>query len=271
MTVLDYIRHLFSKNREKKTTVMNFLYSILILCIVTFLATKVHSCNEFVCGSVVSKCLLTQSCQCKLTDCFCCKDCLNCLGDLYTECCSCLEMCPTQNATEAALSPKSQIGDFDGIAALFDTLTEFDDDKWTIYRFPMKAGLKKHFDETSRLRDDIDLEAMQMKASSVKASVPVPVVNCTVIFLNTCTSNKKCMQYCESMGANSYRWFHDGCCECVGAECINYGINESKCQECPEPSPEEDLKPNMSMEAFEEDYEDEDMWDYGGEEEFNFN
>ncbi|XP_055845489.1 protein twisted gastrulation [Episyrphus balteatus] len=249
---------------------MNSLHFISVFVITVFLSLRfVTSCNEFVCGSVVSKCLLTQSCQCKLTDCFCCKDCLNCLGDLYTECCSCLEMCPTQNATEAALSPKSQIGDFDGIAALFDTLTEIDDDKWTIYRFPMKAGLKRHFDETSRLTDDIDREAAETKKTTASASsLKVPVVNCTVIFLNTCTSNKKCMQYCESMGANSYRWFHDGCCECVGAECINYGINESKCEECPEHEQEEEDK--INLDAFEEDYEDEEMWDYG-EQEFNFN
>lgn len=32
---------------------------------------------------------------------------------------------------------------------------------------------------------------------------------------------------------NFHRWFHDGCCECVGHTCINYGINESRCTECP--------------------------------------
>jgi hypothetical protein len=35
------------------------------------------------------------------------------------------------------------------------------------------------------------------------------------------------------MGANSYRWFHEGCCECVGNNCVNYGLNESKCLHCP--------------------------------------
>lgn len=35
------------------------------------------------------------------------------------------------------------------------------------------------------------------------------------------------------MGATSYRWFHDGCCECIGDTCINYGINESRCIHCP--------------------------------------
>ena len=29
------------------------------------------------------------------------------------------------------------------------------------------------------------------------------------------------------------RWFHDGCCECIAHTCINYGINESRCLQCP--------------------------------------
>lgn len=28
------------------------------------------------------------------------------------------------------------------------------------------------------------------------------------------------------------RWFHDGCCECIGEYCINYGINDSRCIQC---------------------------------------
>lgn len=53
-------------------------------------------------------------------------------------------------------------------------------------------------------------------------------LNCTVAFWNDCISWSKCKNHCLSMGAQSYRWFHDGCCECVGQTCINYGINKSK-------------------------------------------
>ena len=42
------------------------------------------------------------------------------------------------------------------------------------------------------------------------------------------------------MGATSYRWFHDGCCECIGDTCINYGINESRCMHCPLDKEEDD-------------------------------
>ena len=39
---------------------------------------------------------------------------------------------------------------------------------------------------------------------------------------------------CSSMGASSYRWFFDGCCQCVGSTCNNFGIDDSRCLECPE-------------------------------------
>lgn len=39
-----------------------------------------------------------------------------------------------------------------------------------------------------------------------------------------------------------YSWFHDGCCECVGSTCLNYGVNESRCLSCPE-TRDDDLEP----------------------------
>lgn len=255
------------------------LFSIFAICFPSQVWGNGEGCNEFVCGSVVSKCLLTQSCQCKLSDCFCCKDCLNCLGDLYTECCSCLEMCPKHNDTLSALAPMSQIGDFEGVPELFDTLTaEDDDEQWTTLRFPMRANLKRRFDMATGMLSSGKLslgDAIDRQASFQK-SKPPPSVNCTVIYLNACTSNKKCSQYCESMGSNSYRWFHDGCCECVGSNCFNYGINESRCKACPEEEDDENL-------TEEDDYgeglepspigdggADSENWDYG-EDEMNYN
>jgi hypothetical protein len=51
------------------------------------------------------------------------------------------------------------------------------------------------------------------------------------------------------MGASSYRWFHDGCCECIGDNCVGYGINESRCRECPLKDGDDD------EEDIEEDYD----------------
>ncbi|XP_030751462.1 LOW QUALITY PROTEIN: protein twisted gastrulation-like [Sitophilus oryzae] len=127
---------------------MNHIIPLLLSTI--FLIQSVLPCNEAVCGSVVSKCLLTESSNCDLILLItpCCKGIAkDCLGYLYTECCSCV----------------------------------------------------------GRYRS----------------------------FWAQCMSWTKCKSSCQSMGAESFRWFHDGCCECVGDKCINYGINESRCSNCP--------------------------------------
>ena len=62
---------------------------------------------------------------------------------------------------------------------------------------------------------------------------PDMTVNCTVAFMTGCNSWVKCKRSCQSMGAASYRWFHDGCCQCVGNTCLNYGLKQSKCSKCP--------------------------------------
>lgn len=63
-----------------------FLMVSIIFC--TF--TSVFACNQALCGSVVTKCLLTESCKCDLNNKECSKNCINCLNDLFIECCSCV-------------------------------------------------------------------------------------------------------------------------------------------------------------------------------------
>ena len=84
-------------------------------------------------------------------------------------------------------------------------------------------------------------------------------VNCTVAYMGQCMSWNKCKASCTSMGSSSYRWssaadiyisqtqqkivafsqknilrwFHDGCCECVGSSCQarpenQFGIDQSR-------------------------------------------
>lgn len=38
----------------------------------------------------------------------------------------------------------------------------------------------------------------------------------------------------QPIQCSTFRWFYDGCCECVGSTCINYGISESRCTKCPD-------------------------------------
>lgn len=117
------------------------------------------------------------------------------------------------NGTMAKMSKKSHVENFEGLTALFEALTASPNDgynyEWHVFSFPTET----------------DEDGEQSTA----------VRNCTVLYLDQCTSWNKCRQTCQKTGATSYRWFHDGCCECVGAYCLNYGINESRCTQCPEP------------------------------------
>lgn len=126
------------------------------------LAHLVVSCNEQVCASMVSKCMLTASCKCDLKNCSCCKECYNCLSYLYSECCSCVglnsspnvnrkflkikyslfrstDMCPKPNGTRNALSKKSHVEELEAIPGLFKALTDVADEeeKWSTFSFPV--------------------------------------------------------------------------------------------------------------------------------------
>lgn len=104
-----------------------------------FLAQYAYACNEMVCASIVSKCMLTQSCKCDMKNCSCCKECSECLSYLYTECCSCLEMCPKPNETTNELSKQSHVEELEGFPNLFNVLTAEEDpeERWKIYTFPI--------------------------------------------------------------------------------------------------------------------------------------
>jgi len=66
---------------------------LLLVVVLMSLTRPGAACNEAVCASLVSKCLLLKSCECDMTDrrnCTCCTDCHRCLERLYTDCCSCV-------------------------------------------------------------------------------------------------------------------------------------------------------------------------------------
>merc|ERR1712130_998877 len=97
-----------------KFLTMRTAVSSLILGIIITIINITSACNEAVCASIVSKCMLLQSCKCELhPDCTCCKKCFECLDYLYSECCSCVDMCPKPNVTIHELSRKSHVEDLD--------------------------------------------------------------------------------------------------------------------------------------------------------------
>ncbi|VDN03476.1 unnamed protein product [Thelazia callipaeda] len=53
-------------------------------------------------------------------------------------------------------------------------------------------------------------------------------VNCTVVYLDKCMSHKQCSRQCLILGASMLRWFHTGCCECIGHTCLPYGSTAAR-------------------------------------------
>lgn len=220
------------------------------------LSQNAIACNEAVCAGIVSKCMLTDSCNCDLKVCDCCKECFNCLSYLYNECCSCVDMCPTTNSTRNGTSEKSHVEELESIPGLFKALTEDisvsdnDDDEWSVFTFPVDVDWK-----TDAADLPFSVPKQELDAPTELKEYITGTINCTVVFMKQCLSWNKCKANCQSMGAMSYRWFHDGCCECVGSTCLNYGINNNRCDSCPKLD-EEDLD-ELPL--------DEDELDYGEE------
>lgn len=204
---------------------------------------NVHACNEAICASLVSKCMLLKYCECDLSDkvnCTCCRDCQRCLSRLYTECCSCVGLCPLGH--DGDVHKSSTVRQLtDPIPELFDVLTEEEDPekRWTIYSYPAHLDLL-NFKPMGKVSES-DAEPHQGEGHRVRHGGHHAFIrpdtdyhNCTVAFMSQCISLNKCSQSCESMGAAGYRWFNEhGCCECIGSSCVGYGMGEPRCLDCP--------------------------------------
>lgn len=181
------------------------------------------------------------------------------------------DLCPKPNITDNPLSKKSHVEDFsEPMPGLFQALTAEPDphERWLTFTFPVDFDMSlftpKHEKEMKyHMRAYRDLHGLPVPCETLFSAIlsrgrfllaetteeevhplkpNVMTVNCTVAFMAQCNSWNKCRASCQSMGATSYRWFHDGCCECIGDTCINYGINESRCIHCPLDKEEDDLK-----------------------------
>jgi len=220
---------------------------LLITFFTLFLLSSIeltNACNEAVCASIVSKCTLLKSCECEITEdgCPCCKTCFMCLDYLQTDCCSCVGLCPRPNNTAIAPPQKSKVMDFPdgGIPSLWNAIFPDDGDdannRWTSYKYPedkIASELTPYEKKIQLKKKKVNGVSQQQEENlSVEPNPSIVTFNCTVTFLTQCMAENKCEKSCQSMGAYQYRWFQNGCCECVGHHCKNYGINEPKCLEC---------------------------------------
>ena len=148
----------------------------------------------------------------------------------------------------------SHVGDINETSyeELFDVLTETDDihGRWSVetspagkeFQHPEYGRIQMSFDEHNKLimsshdtsgitnehGNDNDEDDESIVASN-HIDQKDKRQKCVVAFINKQLSMSQCKRYCRSMGASSFRWFHEGCCECVGKFCIHYGINKPKC------------------------------------------
>ncbi len=240
----------YSRNLHSKVT-FNFLLIASIFIFSSFFIVTVQSCNESICASIVSKCTLLRSCDCDIepTGCSCCKKCFACLDFLQVECCSCVGLCPMPNATLSAGAPqKSVVADFEeAVPQLWEALTDGEDlqGRWQKYTYPVDVKSSQ-----PAKKEEAVVESSSIQETVLKNEPTTQ--NCTVVFLSQCMAEKKCEISCRSMGASAYRWFTDGCCECVGHGCVSYGINESRCEMCSYDDDDDQLLPeNISDEELE--------------------
>jgi len=156
-----------------------------------------------------------------------------------------LDMCPKPNITTNELSRKSHVEDlWDSVVNLFTALVSEPDiqQRWESLTYPIDLDIemfKPDFQKEFKLLQSkfnftiykfkiITNEILNLENSAQDVSSMKITLNCSVVFMNQCLSWNKCRGACISMGAKSYRWFHDGCCECVGELCLNYGLNQSR-------------------------------------------
>jgi len=206
------------------------------------------TCNDAVCASVVSKCQLLQRCSCEQekwssgsssapTNTTCLGECFKCLDYLYLECCSCVNVCSSRNDSDyqTLLGSKCHVEELpDPLPHLFSTLTEEEDDlqRWSTVVLPLQVSFMTR--ETGKeVPWGTGVTRVTIKGDDAIDQEEDVQANCTVAYMSDCMPINKCKSSCTSMGSSAYRWFHDGCCECVGPNCVNYGINESKCRHCP--------------------------------------
>nr|XP_018904101.1 PREDICTED: protein twisted gastrulation-like [Bemisia tabaci]XP_018904102.1 PREDICTED: protein twisted gastrulation-like [Bemisia tabaci] len=205
---------------------INWTAKLMVLLSIGF----VKCCQEELCASVVSKCILLKSCECDMKEIACRKECISCLGDYHGECCSCVGMCSSDEAEDSLPSNVGELAE--SVPSLFEALTVDEDPlhRWHTFSFPV------FYDVTfsgSQLDDKVKYISDSEEEEKSKIEGGLITQNCTVVFKSQCMSWHKCRVSCQSMGAASYRWFHDGCCECIGENCPNYGINENRCESCP--------------------------------------
>uniref|UniRef100_A0A8R1TNC8 Glucose-6-phosphate isomerase n=1 Tax=Onchocerca volvulus TaxID=6282 RepID=A0A8R1TNC8_ONCVO len=194
---------------------------LLMLCILLqdFLQAAMD-CNETECGPRVSKCMLLKACNCSINrdnilhkNCSCCNECIQCLDKQYMQCCACVGLCNPHKEASHLNSYVDRFDQDDEDIIVFDEVARVNK-VGTTYTFP--ALREYSFDRRG--------QNMKVLARTHRET------NCTVVYLDKCMSHKQCSRQCLILGASMLRWFHTGCCECIGHTCLPYGSTTARCR-----------------------------------------
>ncbi|XP_039273365.1 twisted gastrulation protein homolog 1-A-like [Styela clava] len=210
-----------------------------------------RTCNKKFCVSVVSYCTLQDKCYCNpKVNCSCCRECAICMGKFYEHCCDCVGMCE-KNVSALLPTMMSTLNTLpDPNPELFRALTDepIPQLKYQIVKFPVMGELAFHHhknsDDTPIVIEHVSGKGWTYSGMSAteywehvqeelhgRGNFTEPML-CTVSYFDKCISLEECHMSCDSMGAASFRWFHNGCCECVGPSCLNSGNAYPKCKAC---------------------------------------
>ncbi|KAM4809891.1 twisted gastrulation protein homolog 1-B-like [Rhinophrynus dorsalis] len=193
--------------------------------------SSVIGCNKALCASDVSKCLLQELCQCHVKGgtCPCCHECMLCLGNVWEQCCDCVGLCSKNKESRKQSSRRSSLEELPiPVPSLFQAVSTMQEGElafgWTAHTLPVSEELDQQTNT-----DHILLGAHTVVTSPHLVNTSI---HCTVLYFNPCMSMRRCHQSCESVGSSKYRWFHNGCCQCVGPDCHGYGSKEPVCRQC---------------------------------------
>ncbi|KAM8960606.1 twisted gastrulation protein homolog 1-A-like [Pelodytes ibericus] len=204
---------------------------LLFVAICASVIFTANGCNKALCASDVSKCLLQELCQCQVKegDCPCCQDCVLCLGSLWEQCCDCVGLCSEDKKAKRQSARRSSLEELRlSVPSLFRALSGIQEGDsnvgWIAHSLPV----------SEELRQKSHMDHILLGDHTVAASPPLVNMSgvCTVLYFNPCMSMRRCHQSCESVGSPRYRWFHNGCCQCVGPDCYGHGSKETLCQQC---------------------------------------
>ncbi|XP_060111383.1 twisted gastrulation protein homolog 1-B-like [Heteronotia binoei] len=200
-------------------------------------ASPADGCNKALCASDVSKCLLQEVCQCEANHagCPCCQECAFCLGNLWESCCECVGLCDERPASAPRSAQRSSMHNLmSPVPSLFRALMAISDNDppvgWSILTLPVDEELRQNHVETSHLLLGPHTSLAPPDTKGPNTTAPP----CQAIFFNECLSMSRCHAAGQSVGAWRYRWFHNGCCQCLGPDCRGYGGAQAQCSNCRE-------------------------------------